>query len=89
MEKALLKYSCSKSVLGQNAGLKGMENKRGGCSSATQHQYPMQEDRDMGTWLLCLLHHSVKFQMREKTVTTVRLTIYNGGRGNRGRLSFR
>lgn len=88
MEKVLLKYSTSKSILGQNAGLKSMENKREGCSSATQHQYLMQEDSDTGTCLLCLLHHSVKFQMWEKTVTTDRLTIYNGG-GNGGRLSFR
>ena len=78
METVLLKYSTSKSALGQNAELKNMENKREDCSEATQHQYRMQEDRDTGTQLLCLLHHSVKFQMWEKTVATVRLTIYNG-----------
>lgn len=78
MEMVLLKYSTSKSVLGQNAGLKSMENKREDCSEATQHHYPMQEDRDTGMWLLCLLYHSVKFQMWEKTVATVHLTIYNG-----------
>lgn len=36
------------------------------CSKATQHQYHVKEDGRLGTWLLCLLHHSVQSQVWEK-----------------------
>lgn len=60
-----LKYSTSMSLLGQNSSLSGIKDKEV-CSKATQHQYHVKEDGRLGTWLLCLLYHSVQSQVWEK-----------------------